>query len=648
MENEKEEKEFIHDKNIDGKASKPQEKSEAKEVGKEESNKEEMPSNEVKEISEGSENNQPAENPPKEEEVSRPQEEFEAEEKKAEEVKQEEEAPSEGSENNQPAENPPKEEEASKPQEEFEAEEIEKAEEVKQEETKEKIERSGILKNFEEVEKLSSSSTRVIDKTDKKMYIILRIRNSNMEDVKKIYNSMHNKRIGKIKKVLDENTLLLEDPGKDYKPLSNLIKSRQNIENLLFILEKFAYTIFALNKSGYAFFNFDPSKILVSESEKELLIYDLTSAVKKGTKISGIFTPYTPYEAIKGASIDEVSDVYGIGTLIYETLFGQQIPEDLNYISIGKNINKPYIIQFLPKCISAEREKRFPNMYSVGYGLKKIRENLHKKHYNIEHSEFSNIGINPSRTEDEDAAGLISYRTIVRGQSEFITAFALADGMGGGEAGDVASEVAVKTFFDNFMKNVKNIKEENANQFIRNFTVNSNEEILKIKNERRINEIGTTFVCGFILNNKLYIGNVGDSRAYLIRDNKLKQLTKDHSLVQKLIDSGGKKEEILKTTSRSIITKNLGSDKIKADYVDTLENTLKQEYIELKNDDKVLLCCDGLWDALSEKEIEEITQKEKSVDESSKMLVEKAVEEDGSDNTTVLLLKFIEIDENII
>jgi len=153
---------------------------------------------------------------------------------------------------------------------------------------------------------------------------------------------------------------------------------------------------------------------------------------------------------------------------------------------------------------------------------------------------------------------------------------------------------------------------------------------MRAEKDNNLKGMGTTIVFALYHNNKIYITNVGDSRIYLIRNNKIKQITKDHSLVAELIDAGDiSKDDARKHHLRHILSNAIG-----------VKNKVQAEITEfsLENTDGLLLCSDGLTDMITDKEIGEIVLKGDDPQRTSEKLVELANKKGGRDNITVVLV----------
>lgn len=212
--------------------------------------------------------------------------------------------------------------------------------------------------------------------------------------------------------------------------------------------------------------------------------------------------------------------------------------------------------------------------------------------------------------------------------------FIIADGMGGHKAGEVASNTAISTIVSHYQENKQKIidGEMFIPEFINESVSLANEKLIyESENDDELKGMGTTITMCLILEKELYIGHVGDSRAYLLRDNKLTQLTQDHSLVGELLRTGSiTKEEALNHPKKNVILRAIGTDKeLKTDVFTK----------DLKAKDKIILCTDGLTNMVSEERILETINMEDDPSEICTKLVNISNEIGGIDNTTIMLIK---------
>lgn len=219
-------------------------------------------------------------------------------------------------------------------------------------------------------------------------------------------------------------------------------------------------------------------------------------------------------------------------------------------------------------------------------------------------------------------------------EDSILPLFVVADGMGGHNAGEVASSLAIETIKENYIKEKGNIVEGKLHipSFINLTLLEANNRILKkAKENENCEGMGTTITSGIIFNNELFIGHMGDSRAYLFREKELYQLTQDHSLVAELVRNGSiSNEEAINHPQKNIITRALGTDEdIKVDIISK----------RVECGDIILLCTDGLTNMVSDLKIKEILLKNNDLRQACCELTDEANNFGGFDNTTVMIIE---------
>jgi serine/threonine protein phosphatase PrpC len=213
------------------------------------------------------------------------------------------------------------------------------------------------------------------------------------------------------------------------------------------------------------------------------------------------------------------------------------------------------------------------------------------------------------------------------------TLFAVCDGMGGAAAGEVASQMAVDTIYGLVQGGAP---PENRDQFAQRLSAAINEAgsriFLAAKSNRAQRGMGTTSTVAGVFGRTLFIGQVGDSRAYLLRSGKIKQLTKDQSLVEKLIEAGQMTRAEAESYEHShIILQALGTS-------DTVSVDLS--FMDLCQGDTVLLCSDGLSGLVKDDMICEVLAATDDAIECCKRLTDLANAAGGHDNITVIVARF--------
>jgi serine/threonine protein phosphatase PrpC len=210
--------------------------------------------------------------------------------------------------------------------------------------------------------------------------------------------------------------------------------------------------------------------------------------------------------------------------------------------------------------------------------------------------------------------------------------FAVADGMGGAQAGEVASRLAAAAF-----REYHDADRLEPAERVEAIIQEANRRIYeRARTDSEASGMGTTVTAAILTNGRVSIGHVGDSRAYRVRDGELEQLTEDHSLVADLMRSGRlTPEEADAHPQRSVITRALGTD---------AEVDVDMTTIDVEPGDLFLLCSDGLTTMVPEEDILRIAQESGSLDEIARTLVRAANSGGGEDNITVVLFR-VEGDE---
>lgn len=206
--------------------------------------------------------------------------------------------------------------------------------------------------------------------------------------------------------------------------------------------------------------------------------------------------------------------------------------------------------------------------------------------------------------------------------------FIVADGMGGANAGDYASKVTVETMVADMAASF----EKSPVRIIGKAIETANGVIYKKSRENsELEGMGTTVVAATYIGGYLQIANVGDSRLYLVNDREIRQITRDHSLVEEMIRVGGiARADARNHPDKNIITRAVGvSDMVEADFFT----------VELNDSDTALMCTDGLTNMLEDEEIRMIMAGSRDIVEKAERLIKAANDKGGKDNISVILIE---------
>ena len=206
--------------------------------------------------------------------------------------------------------------------------------------------------------------------------------------------------------------------------------------------------------------------------------------------------------------------------------------------------------------------------------------------------------------------------------------FAVADGMGGHNAGDYASAHAVQTLVSQIQADA----DFNPIKVIRHAIEAANTEIIdQAQRDEGLRGMGTTMVVATIVGNYAYVANVGDSRLYVVQG-QIRQVTRDHSLVQEMVRLGEiNAEEARNHPDKNIITRALGAEKtVDVDFFD----------LKLEPGNTILMCSDGLSNMVEDRKMEEIiTNPDKDITWKGDTLIREANQNGGKDNIAIVLIE---------
>jgi len=213
--------------------------------------------------------------------------------------------------------------------------------------------------------------------------------------------------------------------------------------------------------------------------------------------------------------------------------------------------------------------------------------------------------------------------------------FFVADGMGGHNAGEVASRVAIETMEDFFSKSMLRSMQGNTEQ-IRHAMITAmhkaNDEVIRrSESSDLLHGMGSTLVAAMVDNCTLHICHVGDVRCYRVSGENLEQLTTDHTAIAKMKANGGNNSDVEpdKTISRHVVTRAIGFP---------FDEDPEYNQCKLEEGNKLLLCSDGLWSMVDDSQILTILEEADSPDDAVNILINEANKAGGKDNVTAVVV----------
>ena len=230
------------------------------------------------------------------------------------------------------------------------------------------------------------------------------------------------------------------------------------------------------------------------------------------------------------------------------------------------------------------------------------------------------------RTANEDCVGIFEP-VINEGSPDNL--YLVCDGMGGHQAGEIASKIIVQEVAQAYVSHLA----DHGPAAALSLALQQAHEVLceRVSEDADLQTMGTTAVAAVLHQDALYIANIGDSRAYLLRAGKLEQITKDHSLVTAMVDAGAiTEQEAAEHKDRSVLTRSISASR------DSVEPDMFQH--NFGDGDALLLCSDGLWGQVSHGQIESTVSRlppERAVD----ALVNFANRAGGGDNISAIIVR---------
>ncbi len=309
------------------------------------------------------------------------------------------------------------------------------------------------------------------------------------------------------------------------------------------------------------------------------------------------------------------------GTCILEE---SRVPQDMATVPANAFAweNRLYVIQFEPP--PTQTKTPFARGVHLTFGC------------------ASDAGLVRADTPDEDSVFAGVFTAIYESVAQpTLGLFIVADGIGGAEAGHIASKAGVQTAVARLMQDVitrllagETLSDEAVREAIHAAIQAANKKVFEIAQATHP-EMGTTMTLALVINGNAYVANVGDSRTYLLAGTRLQQITRDHSLVANLVAKGEiQPEEIYTHPHRNYILRSLGANEnVEVDLFPPDGGALK-----LQPGARLLLCCDGLWEMVRDDELERFLFSTDTPQTICERLVTRANENGGEDNISVIVV----------
>jgi serine/threonine protein phosphatase PrpC len=341
---------------------------------------------------------------------------------------------------------------------------------------------------------------------------------------------------------------------------------------------------------------------------------------------------YTAPEIYKARKVDKRADVFSAGALLYTCLTGERLESESWREEAGPirfyppHVVSPTLEQAVRRALLFDPAARWPNIDALKAELVRLSGIIR-----VRAAVLTDVGMVRELNEDSIMAVEFQRDSLIEPAQNFL--YVVADGMGGAEAGEMASAIAVGTIRKHVESKLESADRGDLRQLLQDALEDANRKILDYQAANiESRGMGSTGVSVLIVPPEAVVAWVGDSRAYFCDQNGLRQITKDHSLVQRLIEIGQiTSEEARHHEHKNVITRSLGARQSGPAGAEALS-------LRLKRGDRLLLCSDGLTVHVEDPAIGTILRRHSDPYEAARELVVAANAGGGTDNVSVVVI----------
>jgi len=359
-------------------------------------------------------------------------------------------------------------------------------------------------------------------------------------------------------------------------------------------------------------------------------------------------SPFTAPEITEQSPADEGADIFSIGALLYRIVTGEDVQSTSRsgfYSPATPATRQPMVSQILARTLGAPSE-RFFDVSDLEKALEQLEHELAPQ-LRIDVALRSSTGINPMRIVNQDSGGYHEIRRMHRSVQRHVGFYCVADGMGGHEEGDRASELATSGALRCFQQLALEIDHDGwrdgcAALCKRIAAAGSAHLVDTIREEGGARRMGTTFTGVLVVDDCVALAHLGDSRAMLFRDDTLELLSEDHSLVGMMVKAGQMTEEQAEQADeKNILMRSLGADHpVRPELFDGLEAKRDAGVFKARPGDRIILVSDGVWGMVPRPDIARLCREHANASELCDVLCNEAIRRGGGDNVVVLTLDF--------
>ena len=341
---------------------------------------------------------------------------------------------------------------------------------------------------------------------------------------------------------------------------------------------------------------------------------------------------YSAPEIYRAKKVDKRADVFSVGALLYALLTGERLDSEAWREEAGPirfyppHVVSPALEQVVRRALLFDPAARWPSVDLLKAELVKLAGVIR-----ISAGAITDVGMMRDHNEDSIMVAEYLRDSLIERSQNYL--YVVADGMGGAEAGEVASAIAVGAIRNYVESKLATAGAVDVRMLLQDALEAANDKIIEYQAAHaEARSMGSTAVGALIVPPEAAVAWVGDSRAYLCENEGLRQITKDHSLVQRLLEIGQiSPEEARHHEHKNVITRSLGARQKGPAGAESIA-------LRLKRGDRLMLCSDGLTTHVEDKQIGEILLRYSDPYDAARELVVAANAGGGTDNVSVVVI----------
>jgi protein phosphatase len=404
-----------------------------------------------------------------------------------------------------------------------------------------------------------------------------------------------------------------------------------------------------LHRSGWALIGLSPADVYLGQPLRLVRLghaMRIGEAMPRSLQVAGYSAPESAHQAV----VTGKEDVYTLGAILYHALAGRPLPElGAEEAAVEEHVTLPGGPQILAGALApAEDRMDLERLYQ---SLLALRQRLDAVALELEVASATTVGLNPTRLANEDSCGYVTWSSLTAEGASYCALLCVADGMGGMDAGEIASRAALESVLGAASSSLApgsgarggTSGPEGGSRRLDPVALVSR-AAAAVHAAAGGRQTGTTMTCVVVQDGLLTLGHVGDTRAYHLRAGALTRLTTDHSLVAALVASGViSSEEAIGHPDSNKVLRSLGSQReLPEGYVDGLEAATGQRELTLRPGDVLVICSDGVWGQVLDAEIQAIVASSAGCSAAARALVDRALLAGAPDNATAIVARCVE------